>query len=125
MGDSQVNIADVPLLDQVAATLKNHSEIRLLRVEGHTDSDGADAYNEALSQRRADSVRTYLVSAGVPAERLVAKGFGEAKPIAPNSSRRGKEANRRVEFNVVSDNDAIPATNETSDLPALAPIEKR
>ena len=116
------------LLDQVVNTMKNHGEIGVVRIEGHTDSDGPDAFNLQLSQMRAEAVRGYLIKAGIAEQRLQAKGFGEAKPIAPNSSRRGKDANRRVEFNVVQDAasaassiEAAPAVDEA---PAAEPIKK-
>jgi OOP family OmpA-OmpF porin len=66
-------------------------------VEGHTDSDGSEAYNQALSERRAESVRVYLVEqAGVSADRLTSVGYGESRPVAGNDSPEGKQANRRV-----------------------------
>jgi OOP family OmpA-OmpF porin len=65
-------------------------------VEGHTDSVGNDDYNLKLSQRRADSVRKYLVDKGVPAARLEAKGYGEAQPVADNKTADGRAQNRRV-----------------------------
>ena len=89
------------LLDQVAAVLKNHVEISKLRVEGHTDSQGKADYNLELSQRRASSVRAYLINKGISAERLDAVGFGLTKPIASNATARGRDRNRRVEFVIV------------------------
>jgi OOP family OmpA-OmpF porin len=67
-------------------------------VEGHTDSQGADAYNQALSQRRADAVRKYLVDKGVAGDRLQAKGYGESKPEGDNKTADGRAQNRRVVF---------------------------
>ena len=66
------------------------------RVEGHTDSDGSAAYNQALSERRAQAVKTFLVEHGVDASRLQARGFGESKPIADESTPEGKALDRRV-----------------------------
>ena len=91
------------LLNQVSNTLKNHSEIKKIRVEGHTDDVGNDTFNLKLSQRRADSVRNYLIKQGVPADRLLAVGFGETKPISSNGTPRGKEINRRVAFSILKD----------------------
>jgi OOP family OmpA-OmpF porin len=65
-------------------------------VEGHTDNTGSDAYNQALSVRRANAVLKYLVDAGVPASRLSAQGFGESQPVADNDTAEGRAQNRRV-----------------------------
>jgi outer membrane protein OmpA-like peptidoglycan-associated protein len=67
-------------------------------VEGHADSQGAAEYNQELSQRRAEAVRTYLVSRGISAERVSAQGFGLTRPIADNASAEGRANNRRVEI---------------------------
>lgn len=71
-------------------------------VSGHTDSDGADETNLALSQDRADSVRNYLISQGIDEGRLTAVGYGEANPVQSNDTAEGKAANRRIEFNAAS-----------------------
>jgi outer membrane protein OmpA-like peptidoglycan-associated protein len=88
------------LLNDVATVIASVPEELNFRVEGHTDSKGSDKYNKALSQRRSDAVRTYLVGRGVKASRLEAVGFGEEKPIDSNRSADGRARNRRVEFNV-------------------------
>jgi outer membrane protein OmpA-like peptidoglycan-associated protein len=70
-----------------------------LEIEGHTDSTGTDAYNQKLSQSRAESVRDFLVSQGIPEARIPStQGFGRAKPIAPNDTRVNREKNRRVDI---------------------------
>ncbi len=69
-------------------------------VEGHTDAIGTDAYNQGLSERRANSVKTYLVEHGVDGSRLSTAGYGESRPIASNQTREGRALNRRVELNV-------------------------
>jgi outer membrane protein OmpA-like peptidoglycan-associated protein len=84
-------------LDQVAAALVATSDRNVI-VEGYTDSEGSTAYNLALSQRRADAVRNYLVHQGYPAARLQAYGIGEGSPIADNSTNAGRANNRRVEI---------------------------
>jgi OOP family OmpA-OmpF porin len=85
-----------PILDQAAERLRQCGSERL-QVEGHTDSIGADAYNQDLSERRARSVRDYLVSKGVNAGRISAAGFGESRPISTNDTPEGRSLNRRVE----------------------------
>jgi outer membrane protein OmpA-like peptidoglycan-associated protein len=71
---------------------------RNLIVEGHTDSQGSESYNQSLSQRRADAVRDYLVQKGYPADRIQARGKGKGSPIADNASPEGRANNRRVEI---------------------------
>jgi outer membrane protein OmpA-like peptidoglycan-associated protein len=89
------------LLDQVALTIKANPQIRLVRVEGHTDDRGASEDNLFLSQDRADSVRRYLIGRGVEPERLVAEGYGEEQPIDTNDTAKGRQANRRVDFVII------------------------
>jgi outer membrane protein OmpA-like peptidoglycan-associated protein len=84
-------------LDQVAEALLATRE-RLLVVEGHTDSRGSDSYNLDLSQRRAEAVRSYLVSRGYASERIAARGIGKERPVADNESPEGRANNRRVEI---------------------------
>ena len=90
--------ASNPLLDDVATIIKGNPGIGVVTIEGHTDDTGAADYNQALSQKRADAVKAYLVEKGVEAARLEAKGYGEEKPIESNKTAKGREANRRVEF---------------------------
>jgi len=71
-------------------------------VEGHTDSTGTSEYNMGLSQRRADSVRSYLSQGGVPISRINAVGYGETKPKASNTTPEGRQLNRRVEIHIRS-----------------------
>lgn len=90
-----------PILNDVADLLMRNPQIHHLRIEGHTDWIGSDAYNMRLSQRRADSVRTYLINKGIAPDRLVAVGYGETRPIADNNTVLGRAKNRRVEFTVL------------------------
>ena len=89
-----------PILDEVAADLEKHPRLKV-ELEGHTDSVGADAYNLKLSQQRADAVREYLISQGVAATQLTARGFGESRPLANNNTADGRAENRRVAMAVV------------------------
>lgn len=89
-----------PVLDDVADDLKKHPRLKV-ELQGHTDSRGTDAYNLDLSQRRADSVRDYLIAQGVSGLQLVAKGYGESEPIADNNTDKGRLENRRVVMRVL------------------------
>jgi outer membrane protein OmpA-like peptidoglycan-associated protein len=85
-------------LDEVASALTKNDPDSSIVVEGHTDSQGGAAYNQDLSQRRAQVVRDYLVSKGVASDRVSATGFGLTRPIADNASPEGRADNRRVEI---------------------------
>lgn len=87
-------------LDEVAATLKRNPALKL-EIAGYTDSQGNKAYNVRLSQRRAEAVLNYLRAVGIAADRLVAKGYGPANPIADNATPKGRAANRRVELHII------------------------
>jgi outer membrane protein OmpA-like peptidoglycan-associated protein len=93
-----------PLLRQVAEVMKKNPQVRLVEVQGHTDDQGSEAYNLDLSQRRATSVLTFLVSRGVEPGRLKSKGYGETSPKVPIEGLKGgalrdaRAENRRVQF---------------------------
>ncbi len=89
------------VLNAVASVLNNRKEIFLIEVAGHTDNAGVADQNRTLSQKRADAVVKYLVDKGVDKTRLTAKGYGPDKPIADNKDAKGKQKNRRVEFNIL------------------------
>ena len=91
----------IAILDGAVATLKRRADINV-EVAAHTSSRGAAAYNMSLSERRAASVKDYLVSHGIAADRLSAKGYGETQPIADNNTREGSAQNRRVELRVMN-----------------------
>jgi OmpA-OmpF porin, OOP family len=90
-----------PVLDEVAKVMRDGPTI-VVRVEGHTDDVGSDAYNARLSERRAHSVVKYLVAKGIDPARLQAIGFGESRPIATNDTPEGRAKNRRTEFHIVT-----------------------
>ncbi|MBN1773055.1 MAG: OmpA family protein [Deltaproteobacteria bacterium] len=121
------------ILNVVAAVLRANPQIRV-EIQGHTDNRGSHDHNMDLSQRRAASVRSYLIERGIESERMVARGYGPDVPIEDNRTARGREKNRRVEFHILSATggdlgESMPApppaedgaTGEaTSDLPSLA-----
>ena len=86
-------------LDRVVEILLNYQET-VITVAGHTDSVGNEGYNQRLSEYRAQSVANYLVSRGVPQQRIRAVGYGESMPIASNSNESGRQRNRRVELDI-------------------------
>lgn len=83
-------------IDRLARVLKEYPNTRI-RIEGHTDSTGSEAYNLRLSQRRADAVKQRLISKGVSSDRISALGYGESRPRATNRTPSGLQMNRRVE----------------------------
>jgi outer membrane protein OmpA-like peptidoglycan-associated protein len=89
-----------PVLNAVGYALTHNANIKKVLVEGHTDNKGKPEKNLDLSQRRADSVKAWLIQLGVEAERLDSKGFGDARPLVPNVTARGRAANRRVQFTI-------------------------
>jgi outer membrane protein OmpA-like peptidoglycan-associated protein len=100
-GKADLKDISFPLLDEVAKVLVDNPQIELVSVEGHTDATGSPDFNRKLSQQRAESVAKYLQSKGVKAARMEPKGFGPDRPIADNETDAGREANRRVEFNIL------------------------
>lgn len=87
------------VLRAVARELKTHPRLRI-ELQGHTDSTGPAQLNQRLSQQRADSVRRYMLSAGVQEEQLEAKGYGLSLPVAPSATVEGRAKNRRVVMSV-------------------------
>ena len=96
------------ILDEVSRTLKNAPEVRQVLIMGHTCNIGSDRYNQDLSGRRAASVKDYLIESGVEAGRLRSKGYGESRPLAPNSTEDGRVLNRRVELKVLDHDPCVP-----------------
>ncbi|WP_119459964.1 OmpA family protein [Rhodospirillaceae bacterium SYSU D60014] len=88
-------------IDQLATFLNDHPEQKV-RIEGYTDSTGSDAYNLALSEQRAEAVRTALVIHGVDPSRIETQGLGEISPVAVNSTSQGRQMNRRVEVVILN-----------------------
>ncbi|MEQ1800944.1 MAG: OmpA family protein [Gammaproteobacteria bacterium] len=105
-GKSDVKVGSASNLNKLVAFLNKYPD-RTVQIEGHTDNVGSEDSNQGLSQRRAESVKAYLVQQGIPASRLTATGMGETQPLADNDSQTGRQQNRRVV--AVIDNPA-PAT---------------
>lgn len=95
--DSAKFVRDQPQLNEFADRVKGLTTVESVNVVGHTDSVGTDAYNQGLSERRADAVKTYLVEHGVDGNIISTSGMGESQPVADNSTADGREQNRRVE----------------------------
>jgi OOP family OmpA-OmpF porin len=98
-------------LDRVAADLRKYPQLQI-EVQGHTDSVGSAEYNLRLSQLRADAVRGYLIEQGVRAEQVVARGYGEAEPIADNATAAGRAQNRRVMMSVLGNPGSVEVKRE-------------
>ena len=86
-------------LDSLMAKLQN-ADVASIKVIGHTDSQGSDAYNQKLSERRASSVAAYLLSQGLAPNKLTSEGRGESQPVADNDTEEGRAQNRRVELHI-------------------------
>ncbi|MDP2599514.1 MAG: OmpA family protein [Deltaproteobacteria bacterium] len=99
----EIRPVSYPILNDVVEVLHQYPNIRKMRIEGHTDNIGSDAYNEKLSQKRAESVRQYLIAKGIAPERLEAAGYGESTPVATNDTELGRAKNRRTEFTIVEE----------------------
>jgi outer membrane protein OmpA-like peptidoglycan-associated protein len=132
-----VSMPDV-LFDSGSYTLKPAARERLARIsgivlaypdlrleiEGHTDSVGSETYNQTLSEKRAASVRDYLVTSNVPINSVIARGFGKTRPVADNSTSTGRKLNRRVEMIVSGDvigNQVGPGTSSSPTSPQTPP----
>jgi len=115
-GKAELKPVATAKLSQVADALTTSDPNSAIRVEGYTDSQGSQRFNEKLSQDRAEAVRQFLVSRGVAADRVRAEGFGPAKPVADNKSPEGRANNRRVEIVVQ------PTGGSTTTPPAERPL---
>jgi outer membrane protein OmpA-like peptidoglycan-associated protein len=100
-------------LDKLADVLVKNPDTNI-NVYGHTDSKGSDEYNQTLSEKRANAVKTYLVSKGIASSRLFAMGVGEKQPIATNDTDAGRAQNRRVEFAITANEEMIKDAQQES-----------
>jgi outer membrane protein OmpA-like peptidoglycan-associated protein len=99
-GSAEIPSGNGPLLQDAAARIQKLPAGTLIEIDGYTDNVGDPNANLALSQRRADSVRSTLIEDGVEPSRLVAKGFGQTSPVSANDTPEGRFRNRRIEYRV-------------------------
>ena len=97
VGKATLKPESMGIINEVVDLMKDHPDLNF-SVEGHTDSDGDDAFNMELSQKRAETIKSTMIGMGIAADRLESRGLGESMPITDNSSPEGKANNRRVEF---------------------------
>ena len=95
---ARLNSSEIRSLSQRVSISRIATPGLRLEVEGHADAIGSDEYNQALSVRRAESVRSFLIGNSVDAATIVARGFGESQPLADNGTEAGRQQNRRVEI---------------------------
>ena len=107
------------ILDLAAQKLASLPQITL-RITGHTDKQGDHAYNQKLSESRAAAVRDYLVSKGVPAERLTVAGASFDRPVASNATEQGRFQNRRIEFTLQQEGETVTQVGNAEQAPADA-----
>lgn len=112
-GKAQLNTGAARKLDQLSQFLSEHPD-RRVEVDGFTDSVGSDSFNLDLSQRRADAVKSALLSRGVNPTRIVSQGYGKAFPVASNADAAGRQLNRRVEIVIGGENGAEIAPRDRS-----------
>ena len=104
-GKSQLNPGAARKLDQLAQFLNEHPQ-RRVQIDGFTDSVGSESYNQTLSQRRADAVKSALITRGIDGSRIGSQGYGEGFPVADNADSGGRQLNRRVEVVIGDDQGA-------------------
>jgi OOP family OmpA-OmpF porin len=97
---SELTAGSSESLDKVVDAMNEYPTLRI-EIQAHSDNSGDAAYNQSLSEKRANSVRDYLTGKGIASDRMVAKGYGESQPIADNNTREGRAQNRRVELKVI------------------------
>ena len=101
-GDHKLDMEDMSHLSELLKSLRGNEKMKI-EIAAHTDDVGNNDNNMRLSQRRAQSVKDYLVKEGIASSRIWSKGYGEAKPVAANDSAEGRAKNRRVEVRVIEE----------------------
>lgn len=110
-GSATLSSAGKAELNSLAAKIKQVGDgLKSVQIEGHTDSSGSAAFNQRLSQKRADAVKSYLADQGIDASKITAKGYGESQPVATNETSAGRAENRRVSVKV--DGDIVEAVSQ-------------
>jgi len=99
-GNNELDERSYRLLDQLVDFM-SHNPTLTIEIAGHTDSDGTEAFNQTLSEGRAQSAVDYLINKGISKERLIAKGYGESQPLEENDTMEHKAHNRRVELKII------------------------
>jgi outer membrane protein OmpA-like peptidoglycan-associated protein len=110
-GSDEILPNSEPLLSEVADALLRNPDLELIEIQGHTDNRGNHQLNMRLSQERAEAVQRWLTQHGVEAARLMAKGYGSTRPLAPNITQQNRARNRRVQFKIVRRADLTAAAS--------------
>ncbi|MCC7540111.1 MAG: OmpA family protein [Deltaproteobacteria bacterium] len=103
---AEIRAVSFPLMEEIADVMIRNPQACRIEIQGHTDNTGGNEHNMTLSQNRAESVRTWLIAAGVAAERLTARGYGPTRPLVPNITAGNRARNRRVQFVITEQGDA-------------------
>jgi outer membrane protein OmpA-like peptidoglycan-associated protein len=111
-GSDEILPNSEPIMLEVADALLRNPNLELVEIQGHTDNSGDRELNKRLSQQRAEAVQRWLVQHGVESTRLMAKGYGPTRPIAPNITQHNRARNRRVQFRIVRRVDVAASASE-------------
>ena len=125
-GKAIIKPTSLPFLDEIAVVFANEdAKPWKLEIKGHTDNVGSESYNQKLSEERANSVKTYLISKGIEGSKITSSGFGLSKPIASNDTADGRAKNRRVEFIIIKPTGEIVTTQTEPVIPTQVNPEQK